>query len=198
MPRGADAIVMVEHTDIQETADGVCVEIDRPLAAGENVSYAGSDISLGEMVLRAGTELSSREVGVLAAVGWCEATVYKRPTVAILSTGNEIVAPGSQRPLGKVYDSNQAILSAAVAEAGGQPLPLGVVTDDADALEAAILAGLAADVLLLSGGTSKGAGDLSYQVVQKHVTNPGILAHGVALKTGQADLSGGSGRGTRS
>jgi putative molybdopterin biosynthesis protein len=185
LPRGADAVVMVEHTDVVGDSGGArTVEISRAVTAGENVSYAGTDIARGETVLRAGQVLTSREIGVLAAVGIAQIRVCRRPRVAILSTGDEIVPPGSPLPLGAIYDSNAAILGAAVAELGGEPVQLGVVRDDEQALIAALTTALQHDVVLLSGGTSKGAGDLSYRVASC-LGDPGIVAHGVALKPGK-------------
>jgi len=185
LPRGADAVVMVEHTEVVVDPDGTrAVEIGRAVTAGENVSYAGTDIARGETVLRAGQVLTSREIGVLAAIGIARIRVCRRPRVAILSTGDEIVPPGSPLPLGAIYDSNAAIIGAAVAELGGEPVQLGVVRDDEQALAAALTAALEHDMVLLSGGTSKGAGDLSYRVASR-LGDPGIVAHGVALKPGK-------------
>jgi putative molybdopterin biosynthesis protein len=185
LPRGADAVVMVEHTEVVAGAAGArAVQIGRAVTAGENVSYAGTDIARGETVLRAGQVLTSREIGVLAAIGMAQVRVCRRPRVAILSTGDEIVPPGSPLRLGAIYDSNAAIIGAAVAELGGEPVPLGVVRDDEAALGAALAKALEHDVVLLSGGTSKGAGDLSYRVVSR-LGEPGIVAHGVALKPGK-------------
>ncbi|KQW54303.1 molybdopterin biosynthesis protein [Variovorax sp. Root411] len=180
LPRGADAVVMVEHTDL-ENGD---VQIRRAATAGENVSYAGTDIARGETVLRAGQPLSSREIGVIAALGLAEVGVYRKPRVAIFSTGNEIVAPGAPLPTGAVYDSNAAIIGAAVEELGGQPVRLGVIPDDETALAAALARGLECDAVVFSGGTSKGEGDLSYRVVAA-LGDPGVVAHGVALKPGK-------------
>jgi len=184
LPRGADAVLMVEHSELVESDAGQIMEIRRPLTAGENVSYAGTDIARGETVLRAGQPLTSREIGVLAALGLTEITVYRRPRVAIFSTGNEIVAPGNPLPPGAVYDSNAAIIGAAVEELGGEPVHLGVIPDDEDALASALAQGMRSDVVVFSGGTSKGAGDLSYRVVHG-LRNPGVVAHGVALKPGK-------------
>ena len=184
LPRGADAVVMIEHTELMESASDQSLQITRAVAPGENVSYAGTDIARGETVLRAGQLLTSREIGVLAAIGIAEVAVYRRPRVAILSTGNEIVAPGMPMRLGAVYDSNAAIIGAAVEELGGDPVQLGVVPDDPEALARALTQGLQYDLVLLSGGTSKGAGDISYRIVSG-LDNPGIVAHGVALKPGK-------------
>jgi len=184
LPRGADAVVMVENTD-QDDADGAPqLEIKRPVTPGENVSYAGTDIARGETVLRAGQPLTSREIGVLAAIGTRSIAVYRRPRVAIFSTGNEIVAPGDPLRIGAVYDSNAAIIGAAVEELGGTSVHLGVIADDETALTAALAKGLECDVVVFSGGTSKGAGDLSYRALHA-LRNPGVVAHGVALKPGK-------------
>lgn len=184
IPRGADAVLMVEHSEIIETAEGPVVELSAAVAPGQNISFAGTDVARGETVLRTGQRLTSREIGVLAALGLGEIYVYRRPRVAILSTGNEIVAPGEPLPIGSVYDSNGAIVAAAVHELGGEPVPLGIVGDNEPALEAALQEALACDMVILSGGTSKGAGDLSYRVVAR-LGAPGIVAHGVALKPGK-------------
>ena len=184
LPRGADAVLMVEHSDHIESANGPLLEIRRPITPGENVSYAGTDIARGETVLRAGQQITSREIGVLAALGLTQVWCYRRPIVAIFSTGNEIVAPGMPLRPGAVYDSNAAIIGAAVEELGGMPVHLGVIPDDEDALGDALAQGLRSDIVVFSGGTSKGAGDLSYRAVHG-LHNPGVVAHGVALKPGK-------------
>lgn len=181
LPRGADAVIMVEQT---EATDEGGVECRSAVPSGQNVTFAGTDIARGETVLRPGQRLTSREIGVLAAIGLAEVEVWRRPRVAIVSTGNEIVAPGAPPRPGAVYDSNAAIIGAAVEELGGEALQLGIVEDDDAQLEAVLARGMGADMVILSGGTSKGAGDLSYRVVSR-LGNPGIVAHGVALKPGK-------------
>src|SRR5262249_2170291 len=180
VPRGADAVVMVEYT---EMVDGKLV-LNRPVAPGNNISFAGTDIGRGETVLRRGDLLTSRETGVLAALGIAEVKVVCRPRVAIVSTGDELLAPGAPMQPGMIYDSNATVLTDAVRESGGEPWPLGIVPDDRAALEQMLRQALTADGVLMSGGTSKGAGDLSYRVVRE-LGPPGIIAHGVALKPGK-------------
>jgi putative molybdopterin biosynthesis protein len=189
LPRGADAVAMVEHTDLVDAGlvgdTAPSIDLRRTVAPGQFISYAGSDIARGEVVLRRGTRIGSREIGMLAACGIAAVEVVRKPNVAVLSTGDELVAPGGALKPAGVYDSNGAIIAAAVAEAGGEPIALGAVADDEAALERAIRDALACcDLVLLSGGTSKGAGDLSHRVVSRLGT-PGILVHGVALKPGK-------------
>jgi putative molybdopterin biosynthesis protein len=184
IPRGADAVVMIEYTELAEGAAPV-IDLRRAVAAGQFVSYAGSDIARGETLLRKGTRLGSREIGMLAACGLAGIDVVRRPRVAVLSTGDELVEPGKPLPPAGVYDSNGAILAAAITEAGGDPVPFGAFPDDELALELAMRAALeACDMVVLSGGTSKGAGDLSHRIVSR-LGKPGILVHGVALKPGK-------------
>jgi molybdopterin molybdotransferase/putative molybdopterin biosynthesis protein len=181
IPRGADAVVMVEYTEI----DGRDLRIARAVTPGSGVSFAGTDITSGETVLRRGESLTSRDTGVLAAIGVATVDVWRKPVVAILSTGDEIIAPGEPMQPAKVYDSNAQVLADAVRELGGEPTRFGITRDDLNALRTTLQSALeTCDVVLLSGGTSKGAGDLSYRVVAE-LRDPGIVAHGVALKPGK-------------
>jgi putative molybdopterin biosynthesis protein len=181
VPRGADAVVMVEYAE----ARGRELRISRAVTAGSGVSFAGTDITAGETVLRQAQVLTSRDTGVLAAIGVANVKVWRKPIVAILSTGDEIIAPGDPMQPAKVYDSNAQILADAVRELGGEPMRLGITHDYVDALRERLRHALKyADIVLLSGGTSKGAGDVSYRVVAE-LDDPGIVAHGVALKPGK-------------
>ena len=156
-----------------------------PAASGQFVSYAGSDIARGETLLRRGTQIGSREIGMLAACGLAAVETVRRPRVAVLSTGDELVEPGRPLRPGGVYDSNGAIIAAAIVEAGGEPVPFGAFPDEEITLELAMRSALeTCDMVVLSGGTSKGAGDLSHRIVSR-LGKPGILVHGVALKPGK-------------
>jgi putative molybdopterin biosynthesis protein len=185
IPRGADAVVMIEQTELLENDAAPAVALRRAAASGQYMSYAGSDIARGETLLRRGMRIGSREVGMLAACGLSTVEVVRRPRVAVLSTGDELVEPGRPLRPGGVYDSNGAIIAAAVAEAGGEAVPFGAYPDDEAQLEDAMRRALdSCDMVVLSGGTSKGAGDLSHRVVSR-LGSPGILVHGVALKPGK-------------
>src|SRR6516164_52095 len=185
VPRGADAVVMVEHTDTRDQGGTTVIDVRRAVVSGQFIAFAGSDLARGETVLRAGQVLTSREIGMLAAVGTAAVAVWRRPRVAIISTGDEIVAPGKPIRPGAVYDSNAAIIAAAVEEAGGVAKPLGIGPDDEIVLSHLVDEGLAsADMVIMSGGTSKGAGDLCYRAIALF-KDPGIVVHGVALKPGK-------------
>ena len=184
IPRGADAVVIVEYTEAREQAGHAVIDICKTVAPGAFIAAAGSDIAQGETILRKGQMLTSREIGCLAAIGLSEAPVWRKPKVAIFSTGDELVAPGEERRMGCVYDSNGAILAAAVEEAGGAPVRLGIARDAESEIAAVLEKALQYDMVLLSGGTSKGAGDLAYRAVGK-LAHPGMVVHGVALKPGK-------------
>jgi len=185
IPRGADAVAMIEQTDLIEHQTAAAIDLRRAAASGQFISYAGSDIARGEILLRGGAQIGSREIGMLAACGFAAVEVVRRPRVAVLSTGDELIEPGRPLRPGGVFDSNGAIIAAAIVEAGGEPVPFGAFPDEEVALELAMRSALdSCDIVVLSGGTSKGAGDLSHRVVSR-LGKPGILVHGVALKPGK-------------
>jgi putative molybdopterin biosynthesis protein len=183
LPRGADAVAPIEITDT-DPEDPRFILVRAARVPGAALSFAGTDMGRGETVAFAGTRLTSRETGVLAAIGCDRVLVVRRPRVAILSTGDEIIAPGEEMRPGLVFDSNGQILCDAVRELGGEPIFRGVFRDDVSALRVALAEALSdSDLVLLSGGTSKGEGDLNAIVVGE--LEPGILVHGVALKPGK-------------
>jgi molybdenum cofactor synthesis domain-containing protein len=181
LPDGADAVVMVEQTNRR----GNNVLVHRPVSIGENLMAAGSDIRKNEQILKKGRVLGSREIGVLAAIGLTEVTVYRRPKVAVLSTGAEVVEPGEPLPAGKIYDINDHTLSAAVLEAGGEPINLGIIPDKKDKLKKALEKALdSSDAVITSGGVSVGPKDFTPQVVDT-LGKPGVIISGVAVKPGK-------------
>jgi len=181
MPEGADSVVMIEYT-VQK---GEKVLIHGAVSKGENVMKAGSDIRKDEALLKKGTVLSSHEIGVLAAVGIGRVEVFKRPKVAIISTGAEIVEPGKPLPPGKIYDINAHTLSAAVAECGGEPLSLGIVQDQTDQMRVALKKALSmADIVITSGGVSVGPTDIIPKVLNT-LGKPGVVVYGIAIRPGK-------------
>lgn len=183
MPRGADAVVMVEDTDRSKDT----VRVFRPVRAGENVSRRGSDLRKGSLVLARGEQLTPAKLGALAAVGETTVAVYAKPRVALLVTGDEIAAPGAPLRAGQVRDINSFTLAAAVREFGGEPVSLGRVPDRLDALGRALTRAVAEDLAVLSGGSSVGERDLLLDVLQSHGE---VVFHGIAIKPGRPTLLG--------
>ena len=186
LPRGADGVVMIENTFPFKNAEPAenMIQVLKPIVPNAGVSLAGSDIGAGEVVLRIGELLGYRETGTLAALGEANVSVWRRPKVAVISTGDELIAPGEQMEMGKVYDSNSTVIAHAVEELGCEAVRFGIVPDDEAQVETVLRKALTLDFVLLSGGTSKGEGDLNYRVFEKF-RNPGVLVHGVSLKPGK-------------
>ena len=181
IPEGADAVVMVEDTE-REDGD---LNIYGSVTLNQNIQKKGNDIKNGETILKAGTVLASREIGVLAALGKAKINVYRVPTVAVLSTGGEVTEPGKPLPAGKIYDINAYSLNVAVREAGGNPLYAGVVPDEKAELHEALEKALAsADMVLTSGGVSVGPKDLIPATVDS-LGEPGVFISGIAVKPGK-------------
>ncbi|MCX6677964.1 MAG: molybdopterin biosynthesis protein [Methanothrix sp.] len=183
MPSGADAVVMIEYSQ----AEGGRVLIRRPVYSGENVQAAGSDISFGEAVLFPGAKLAAREIGVLAALG-CTDVLIRSLKVGVASTGNELVPPGQLLAAGQIYDINTYTIAAAVADCGARAVPYGILPDERRSM-AAILLKMAGecDMLLVSGSTSAGAGDMIFQVLEEVGE---LIFHGVNLKPGKPTIFG--------
>ena len=184
MPPGADAVVMVEETDADESGH---VRIFAPVEPRQNTGRQGADIQRGQTVLRAGQELNASRVGAIAAVGLRSVDVYARPRVAVLSTGNEIVEPGKPLEPGHIYDINRFTLSAAVAEHGGVPVPHRAAADTIEDISRAVDDCLQEDVLVFSGGSSVGERDLILDVLGNRGE---ILFHGISVKPGKPTAFG--------
>lgn len=185
LPEGADSVVMVEYT--QEIGAGT-VEVRQSVAPGENVMERGEDASAGQPVLAAGSRLRTQEVGLLAALGISEVQVYRRPRVAILSTGDELV-PVEERPTpGRIRDVNSHTVACLAEEAGGEVLPFGIVGDDLARLARALREALAqSDVVFLSGGSSKGTRDHTVAAIES-LAGAEILCHGVRISPGKPTI----------
>lgn len=182
IPKGANAVVMVEFT--RET--GGFVEVYKAVAPGENVMFAGSDIMAGELILRKGTKLTHREIGILSACGISKVKVYKKPRVAVVSTGNELADLQEELSRGKIYDVNSFAICAAIEENGGIPIRMGIVRDDEEEMKRAILKALnVADLVVTSGSTSSGFGDRMYRVLEDFAE---VLVHGIAVKPGKPTI----------
>lgn len=183
MTKGSNSVVMVEYTNpIQDNK----VLIYKPVSPGENVLAAGTDIMAGELILRKGAEITAREVAILSAVGIDRVKVIKKPVVAIISTGNEIIEPGKELSYGKIYDVNSTALNFLIESNGGVPKFLGIANDSPEIIRSKIKkASEVADVILLSGGTSAGVGDLMHRLLREEGE---VLVHGVAVKPGKPTI----------
>jgi molybdopterin molybdotransferase len=184
LPEGADAVVPVELTEASEGA----VRVLQPVSAGRHLIERGEDVRAGEVILRAGHRLRSPDVGALMGLGIVRIQVYRRPRVAILSTGDEVVPPEQTPAFGQIRDMNSYGLAAAVEAAGGQPRRSPIAPDEEDDLLAAATAALREnDALILNGGSSVGERDVVAPVINR-LGKPGVLAHGVNIRPGKPTI----------
>ena len=182
IPVGASAVIMVEYTE--ETGPGK-VEIHRPVTPGENVSARGEDVKAGQPILTAGSFLQPQDIGIMAALGLSEVSIVCRPRVAVLSNGNELVDVGIETVPGKIVDSNRPTILSLVKASGGEPVDLGITSDDRDLIAQKISRSLdSVDMVLVSGGTSVGEKDLLPGIVNS-LGKPGVIVHGVAMRPGR-------------
>ncbi|MEY2583832.1 MAG: molybdopterin molybdotransferase [Ilumatobacteraceae bacterium] len=184
IPEGADSVVMVEHT--AEAMKGT-IEVTRPVAPGAGIVRADEDVAQGAVLVRAGRPLRAPELGLLAAAGVTTVSVHARPTVAIISTGDEVVPPSTKKlTAGQVRDATASALIGLTLEAGGNPVSVGIVPDDSHALEIALRQALeSADLVVISAGSSVGTRDETAGAVAALGT---IWCHGLAIKPGKPTL----------
>lgn len=185
LPLGADAVVMVEHT---HEVDSYTIEVSKALAPLENVIQIGDDIKKEELLVHSGHKMRPQDVGIMAAIGKKEIKVFKRPKVAIISTGDEIVDIDSEPLLGKIRDVNSYTLGALVEEAGAEPLYLGIARDIFEDLRNKCSMGLKeADMVIISGGSSVGVRDLALDVITSFPDSK-VLAHGISVSPGKPTI----------
>jgi molybdopterin molybdotransferase len=186
LPPGADAVVMVEYT--AEAMSGT-IEVVRPVAPGDGVIRADEDAAPGTAIVPAGRPLRAQDLGMLAAAGVTSVTVQARPVVTVFSTGDEVVPPDTAALMpGQVRDATAVALAALITEAGGDPVPGGIVADDPGLLEAALRLALdGSDLIVVSAGSSVGARDETAAAVGR-LGEPGIWCHGLAIKPGKPTL----------
>jgi len=189
IPRGASAVVMEEHT---VKLSNESVEVRRSVAPGENISFAGSDIAKGELIIPKGSILSAEKIAVLSSLGIDKVEVYRAPRVSVLSTGDELVEPGSPLSPGKIYESNGRMVISYLYSMGIKPLFAGLVPDNYEAMREKIEELLEeSDVVITSGGTSAGERDVVYRVFQDLGK---IIVHGLRMKPGKPTVIAASGR----
>lgn len=183
VPEGADAVVMVEFT---ENVDGN-IHIYKSAAIGQWIASKGSDVAKGDLLLTAGTLLTHDKIGVLGAIGKGKVSIFKKPEVAVISTGNEIIGYDEKLEYGKIYDINSQTIANAVKSCGCTPVYSGVAKDDYEDIRTSIERHLDADVIITSGGTSAGAGDV-LKLVLDDIGE--VFVHGIALKPGKPTIVG--------
>jgi len=185
LPRGADAVVMVEYTN---PAGPGSIEVTRPVTEKTNVLEKGEDAQLGEILLPAGKKLRAQELGFLAAVGIIDVSVYRQPKVAVISSGDEVVAIDRKPELGQIRDANSHAIAALVRASGAESILFDIIPDDLGMLTEAVESALdQADVVTISGGSSVGTRDLMVEVMSS-LPDVKILAHGVSIRPGKPTL----------
>ncbi len=182
IPPGADAVVMIERTQKLDERD---IEVLRAVAVGENIINVGEDIQTGDAILPAGRLLRPQDIGGLLAVGLTQVSVSRRPRVALITTGDEVIPPDQPLGPGQVRDINTFTLAGLVQQAGGEPWALGIIPDHFEALQAAAQRALAeADVVVMSAGSSVSVRDMTGEVINQ-LGQPGVLVHGISFRPGK-------------
>ncbi len=178
LPEGADSVIMLEHT---KRKDGE-IEVWDSVTPGENVSKRGEDVRKGQSAVKSGTRLKPHHIGLLAALGRTDVAVVRKPTIAILSTGDELVDLGHKPKMNQVIDVNRLILSGMCQELGADAIDLGIAKDDISEIGARIREGLGkADMLITTGGTSVGYDDFVPTAIDQ-MGSPGVVVHGIAMR----------------
>ncbi|GAA0725606.1 molybdopterin molybdotransferase MoeA [Clostridium malenominatum] len=187
LPHGADSVVMIEYTD---KLDDATILASTSVSPGENIVRKGEDITLGEVIIKSGVKLRAYEVGVLSSLGYTKVPVCKKPTIGIISTGDEIVGPDETPLLGQVRDINTYLLFASVKSHGGEPISYGVIRDNYELLKSTMEKALKeCDSVLISGGSSVGKKDQTYRVIES-LEESKMLIHGIAVKPGKPTIIG--------
>ncbi len=187
LPKGSDAVVILEHT---QAIDKNSIEALYSVAPKENVVQVGEDIKKGEALVKKGHKIRTQDIGAFAGIGIDKITVYSKPKVAVITTGNEIIDIKEDSKIGCVRDINSYYLSSLIHSDGGIPIIKGIIKDDYSQLRKTIEESLSEeDVVVLSGGSSVGARDLTAKVIND-IGRPGVLVHGVSIKPGKPTIIG--------
>ena len=185
VPEGADAVVMLEYTD---RLSNDTIAVTRPVARRENVMRMGADFREGELMFQAGKRLAPKDIAALVSVGIGMVEVFRRPTVAIIPTGDELVPPQKEPATGQIRETNSAVLAALIERDGGIAVAMKIVRDDPEKLKAAIDQGMdSADMVLVSGGSSVGTRDMTLAALESF-ENSEILVHGIATRPGKPTI----------
>ncbi len=187
LPPGGDAAVMIEDTERLNENE---IAVYKPVSPLENTMGKGEDVRAGDCVVRKNTLIRPQHIGVLSSIGLKDVTVFPKPRVSVISTGDEIVEPGGELQPGQIWDINTYALASSVAEDGGCPVPEGIVKDRKDLLREKISAAVTeSDVVLISGGSSAGFRDYTASIIDE-LDSPGVLVHGISIKPGKPTIIG--------
>lgn len=190
IPNGSDSVIMIEYT---EKLDDDVVLTSTATSPGENVVEIGEDIKIDEIVITKGTKLRAYEIGVLASLGYYEVEVYKKPTIGIISTGDEVVHPSKSIKPGQIRDINTYLLFSLIEESGCTPINYGVVKDEYELLKQTVEKAVKeCDIVLMSGGSSVGKKDNTVNVI-KDLKDGELMVHGISVKPGKPTIIGRSG-----
>jgi molybdenum cofactor synthesis domain-containing protein len=187
LPKNANAVILLEWT--KKVSEDL-IEVYHSVHPWENVTRIGDDLRKGEVVLKKGVKLLPQDIGVLKVLGLEKIKVFKKPKVALISTGDELVESIKDLKPFKVIDVNKPILTGMIIESGGEPLDLGLAKDDFNEIKMKIKEGLEkADMIVLTGGTSVGEKDLVPEAINS-LGFPGVISHGIAIRPGGATCLG--------
>jgi molybdenum cofactor synthesis domain-containing protein len=182
IPQGANAVIMIEHTN-KVNLDKI--EVNSSVTPGQNISKIGEDVKENELILKRGIKLKFQDLGMLAAMGFSEVDVLRKPKIAILSTGNELVPVEESGKTTKDIDVNRITISAMCLDIGAEIIDLGIAKDDFKEIKSKIEKGLSAgDIVIVTGGTSVSNTDLTAEVINS-IGKPGMIVHGISLRPGK-------------
>lgn len=186
LPEGADCVVMVEHT---EQISDELVECYSSAGVGENIIKKGEEIEKGETILKKGKKIKPRDLGALSGLGITDVLVYKKPKIAIISTGDELVSPEEKSNFGQIRDINTYTISSLLKKAGADVIKAGIIEDTYQELKKSIKNHIKVDLILVSGGSSAGIKDITVDVINE-LGKPGVLIHGLKVKPGKPTILG--------
>jgi molybdopterin molybdotransferase len=179
LPKGADAVAMIEHTKLQNNAVKIFTEIEK----GKHIALRGNDVKYGQTLLKKGIWLTPQDVGLISSAGVSKIPVFKKPRVAVFATGNEIIEPGSKLGNSCIFESIRYMISSMVREFGGEVIDFGICKDERDLILSKLRDALKFDMVVISGGASVGEKDYVPDLIN-NLGKPGLIVHGIAMKPG--------------
>ncbi|MGM0410476.1 MAG: gephyrin-like molybdotransferase Glp [Bacillota bacterium] len=184
IPEGADAVLMIEYTDY---LDKDTIETAKAVAVGENIVVKGEDIASGDLLFDKGHRIRPRDIGAMAGLGITELSVYKKPEIAVISTGDELIEPGEEAGPAQIRDINSYSITSLLKSYGVKAKKVGIIKDEFDLLKKAVKNNLNSDLVLISGGSSVGVKDMTIDLLNS-LGEPGVLLHGLSIKPGKPTI----------